>query len=314
MEKSDLPPFERAFLKPKYWSTWLVLGFFWVIGQLPVRVNQALGVGLGYILYWTAKSRRKVAEVNISVCFPELDATAQAAMVKEVILSCGMSITESAMALWGQDAKLKKRYVIEGLEHIHQAQAEGKGVLLAGCHFTTIDISGRIMSFNVKADVVYREDNNPLMSYAIAKARARVNNEAIHRHDMRKLIRNLRKGHIVWYAPDQDYGKSRSIFAPFFGIEAATVPGTSKLARLTGCVVIPFSHYREANGFYRLVVHPPLADFPTDDERADATTVNEKIEEMIRVAPGQYMWVHRRFKSRPDGEASIYPAKQKRKR
>lgn len=306
MDKSDDLAFKRAFLHPKYWKTWAALGLLWLIAQLPVRVNQALGRGLGHILYRVAKSRRRVAERNIELCFPEYSPEKQAQVVKDVVLGCGMSITESAMALWGSDKKLRDRYSLEGLEHIEQALSEGRGVLLAGCHFTTIDISGRIMSFHISADVVYREDNNPVMSWAIARARARVNNDAIHRHDMRKLIRNLRKGHIVWYAPDQDYGKHRSIFAPFFGIEAATVPGTSKLARMTNCAVIPFAHYREKGGRYRLVVHPPLANFPTDDDRADATTVNAKIEEMIRVDPSEYMWVHRRFKSRPDGEPSLY--------
>lgn len=306
MDKSDGLAFQRAFLHPRYWKTWASLALLWSIAQLPVRANQALGRGLGHLLYRVAKSRRRVAERNIELCFPEYSPQKRAETVKGVVLGCGMSITESAMALWGSDKKLRDRYTLEGLEHIEKAQAQGKGVLLAGCHFTTIDISGRIMSFHISADVVYREDNNPVMSWAIARARARVNNDAIHRHDMRKLIRNLRKGHIVWYAPDQDYGKHRSIFAPFFGIEAATVPGTSKLARLTDCAVIPFAHYREEGGRYRLVVHPPLENFPTDDERADATQVNAKIEEMIRVEPAEYMWVHRRFKSRPDGEPSLY--------
>lgn len=306
VDKSDGLAFQRAFLHPRYWKTWASLALLWSIAQLPVRANQALGRGLGHLLYRVAKSRRRVAERNIELCFPEYSPQKRAETVKGVVLGCGMSITESAMALWGSDKKLRDRYTLEGLEHIEKAQAQGKGVLLAGCHFTTIDISGRIMSFHISADVVYREDNNPVMSWAIARARARVNNDAIHRHDMRKLIRNLRKGHIVWYAPDQDYGKHRSIFAPFFGIEAATVPGTSKLARLTDCAVIPFAHYREEGGRYRLVVHPPLENFPTDDERADATQVNAKIEEMIRVEPAEYMWVHRRFKSRPDGEPSLY--------
>lgn len=306
MDKSDGLAFQRAFLHPRYWKTWASLALLWSIAQLPVRANQALGRGLGHLLYRVAKSRRRVAERNIELCFPEYSPQKRAETVRGVVLGCGMSITESAMALWGSDEKLRNRYTLEGLEHIEKAQAQGKGILLAGCHFTTIDISGRIMSFHISADVVYREDNNPVMSWAIARARARVNNETIHRHDMRKLIRNLRKGHIVWYAPDQDYGKHRSIFAPFFGIEAATVPGTSKLARLTDCAVIPFAHYREKGGRYRLVVHPPLENFPTDDERADATQVNAKIEEMIRVEPAEYMWVHRRFKSRPDGEPSLY--------
>lgn len=307
------PPFHRSFLKPRFWPTWLVLGFFWLIAQLPVPVNQAIGRGFGHLFWWFAHSRKRYAAINIALCFPELDAETQAKMVRGVIMSCGLSIAETAMGLWGQKNKMRNRYSISGLEHIAKAQAEGKGILLCGSHLTTIDISGRIMAYHIVADVLYRPDPNPLMSHAIAKARGRVNGNAIHRDDTRQLIKNLRKGHIVWYAPDQDYGRDHSVFAPFFGIQAATVVGTARIAKISGCVVIPFFCFREPHGNYRLEIHPALENFPSGDDVVDATRINKLIEDAVRQAPDQYLWVHRRFKTRPPGEPGFYPPKKKRR-
>lgn len=313
LENSKFPQFHRSFLLPRFWPTWLVLGFFWLIAQLPVAVNQAIGRCLGQLLYWLARSRKRYAEINIALCFPELDAQAQAKMVRGVIMSCGLSIAETAMGLWGQNNKMRNRYSITGLEHIEKSQAEGKGVLLCGSHLTTIDISGRIMAYHIVADVLYRPDPNPLMSYAIYTARTRVNDNAIHRRDTRQLIKNLRKGHIVWYAPDQDYGSAQNVFAPFFGIPAATVVATSRIAQMSHCVVIPFFCFREPHGRYRIEIQPPLDNFPSGDDVADATRINKIIEDAVRQAPDQYLWVHRRFKTRPEGEPSFYPPKKKRR-
>jgi KDO2-lipid IV(A) lauroyltransferase len=312
LDKSQLPPLNRRFLLPRFWPTWLVLGFFWLIAQLPVQANQFIGRGLGLLFYYLAKSRRRYAEINIALCFPELDAAAQAKMVRGTLVATGLSITETAIGLWGQVDKMRNRYEISGLEHIAEAQAQGKGVLLCGSHLTTIDISGRIMAYHIDADVLYRADPNPLMAYAIAKARSRVNGSAINRDDTRQLIKSLRQGRIVWYAPDQDYGRNHSVFVPFFGVPAATVVATSRIAKLSGCAVIPFFCFREPGGRYRLEIQPALENYPSGDDIADATRINQILEQAIRQAPEQYLWVHRRFKTRPEGEASFYPPKKKR--
>lgn len=312
MDKSKLPRFHRRFLLPRFWPTWLALGFFWLIAQLPVRVNQAVGRCLGWLLLIFARRRKRYAEINIDLCFPELDADAKAKIVRGAIISCGLSMSETAMGLWGRADKMRNRYTLTGLEHIEKAQAEGKGILLCGSHLTTIDISGLMMSYHVVADVLYRADPNPLMDYAVASARARVNDNAIHRRDTRQLIKNLRQGHIVWYAPDQDYGREHSIFAPFFGVQAATVVATARIARMSHCAVIPFFCFREPKGRYRLEIQPALDNFPSGDDLADATRINKIIEDAVRQAPDQYLWVHRRFKTRPEGEPSVYPPKKKR--
>ena len=311
MDKRIRADFKFAFLKPRFWPTWLLLGFFWVIAQLPVGLNQQVGRVFGIFFLLFARSRKRIAQINIDLCFPELSDAERAKIVRDVIMSCGYSIAETAIGLWGHANKMRDRYTITGLEHIEKAQAEGKGVLLCGCHLTTIDISGRIMSYHIDADVLYRNDPNPLMTYAIAKARRRVNAGAIQRNDTRRLIKSLRQGRIVWYAPDQDYGAGQSVFAPFFGIQAATVVATSRITQITGAAVVPFFAYREPKGRFRIEILPALENFPSKDDVADATRMNNIIEEGIRVAPEQYLWVHRRFKTRPLGEPGFYPKKKK---
>jgi Kdo2-lipid IVA lauroyltransferase/acyltransferase len=206
---------------------------------------------------------------------------------------------------------LQQRYTISGLEHIHAAQAQGRGVLLVGCHFTTLDAAARILAFHIKYDMLYRKDPNPLLAYKLIQARESFAGSAIVRSDTRQLIKNLRHGHVVWYAPDQDFGTKHSVFAPFFGVQAATVTGTARIAQLGKAVVVFFAHYRDAKNIYHLVIEPALQNYPTGDDVADATHINHLIETAVAKQPDQYLWVHRRFKTRPAGEADVYPKKNR---
>ena len=311
-QAKHLPPvFRWSFLKPKYWPTWISCGFLFLIAQLPMQCNFALGKGLGFLLFHLVPSRKRIAEANIRLCFPELDLQARDQLVRRIIDNCAIGFFETTMALWGPERNFRHRYQIKGEDHLQAAQASGKGVLLVGCHMTTLDMAGRLLAFYAKTDMLYRQDPNPLLAYLLISARERFNGEAIISVETRKLVRNLRAGHVVWYAPDQDYGIKHSLFAPFFGIPAATVPGTARFAALGNAQVIFFSHYREADGSYSLELSPPLENFPTGDDVADCTRVNQMIEQIIRKQPDQYLWVHRRFKTRPEGEPNVYPKKKK---
>ena len=310
MDKHSPPEFHSSFYRPRFWPTWMLLAFFRICAVLPVPVNFAIGRFIGLLFYYLAKSRRRIAQTNIALCFPELDEQAQHKMVRDVIRNCGISIMESAMSLWGQKDKLRDRHTIEGLEHIAAAKAEGRGALLLGCHFTTMDPAGRIYAYHADAHMLYRKDPNPLLAYELIKAREKYLTSAIVYSDTRQLIKKLRQGEAVWYAPDQDYGKDQSVFAPFFGIPAATVLGTARIAQLGRAVVLPYAHYREDNGHYRLVFGAPLENFPSGDDVEDATRINKIIEDMVRVKPEQYLWVHRRFKTRPAGEPGFYKKKR----
>lgn len=306
-QAKHLPPvFRWSFLGPRFWPTWMLLGFLWLIARLPVRINLALGKGLGRLFFPLAKSRRRIASTNLRLCFPHLTEADRQTLVRGVVDSVCISFFETAMSLWGPADRLRDCHSIKGLEHLENAKAQGKGVLLLGCHMTTMDICGRMLAFHAKFDILYRQDPNPLLAYMLVKARERFNGEGIITVETRKLIAHLKAGRIVWYAPDQDYGIKHSIFAPFFGVPAATVPGTGRFARLGNALVIPFIHHRDTQGHYHIELGAALNGFPSGDDLADCTRINKTIEDMIMVQPDQYLWVHRRFKTRPEGAANVY--------
>lgn len=306
MDKHSPPRFALVFLGPRYWPTWLALLCLKIIGYLPVNLALFAGKKLGDLFYRFAKSRRHIAEVNIRLCFPELNKDQQDQLVRSIMQSSGMSMMESALALWGPTNKFLHRHTITGLEHLEQARLAGRGVLLMGSHQITLDVTARVMGYHFAYDLLYRKDANPLLAYMLTRARLTFISHAIVRSDTRQLIRCLKEQHVVWYAPDQDYGAKHSIFAPFFGIQAASVLGTMRIPKLSNAMVIPLSHYRDEKNHYHIILGEPLADFPSGDDLADATRVNQVIEAAIRKQPDQYLWVHRRFKTRPAGEPSVY--------
>lgn len=313
MDKNSPPEFHASFYGPRYWFTWLGLGFFYLLARFPVPVALVFGRLLGDLFYYLARSRRRICETNIALCFPQLSAQQQAELVRSTLHNTGKSLVEMAIGLWGPAGQLDNRFEIHGLEHLQAQQSQGRGVLLLGGHFTTIDIVGRVLSPYAKYDVLYRQDENPLMDYILAHAREKFAQSAIPRSDTRQLIRHLREGRVVWYAPDQDYGAKHSVFAPFFGVQAASIVGTARIARLGEAAVVPFSHYRDENNCYHLVFEPALENYPTGDDVADATRINQIVEAAVIKHPDQYWWVHRRFKTRPPGEPSLYPKKNRRR-
>ena len=196
---------------------------------------------------------------------------------------------------------------IRGVEHIKNAQAQGKGVLIIGAHFSTIDISGALVAPQLHMDVIHRSSANPVFNKLIVKGRSRSFDAVIDKQDTRGIIRRLRERHAVWYAADQNYSRQHSVFAPFFGIPASTIRGTSRLVSMTGAVAVFCSHFRLDNGKRYLVEFSPvLENFPGNDEVDDATRINRLIEEKIRQYPAQYLWLHRRFKTRPGNETPFY--------
>ena len=301
------PVFQAAFLHPRYWLLWLGLGLLWLLAQLPYPLLMRLGRGLGAVMYRCAGSRRKIAARTLELCFPELPASEREQLLRENFASTGMTFFEMAISWWWPAARLRKLGQIEGLEHIRQAEAEGQGVLLMAMHFTTLEMGGGLLGMQQDMYGMYRPHKNPLFDYVQRCGREQRLLGVIERDDVRGMLKLLRAGGVIWYAPDQDYGAQRSIFVPLFGVPAATVTATSKFARLGKARVIPFTQERLADGSgYRLTVHPPLADFPGESEEADCLRVNQWIETAIRQHPEQYLWAHRRFKTRPPGEAKLY--------
>ncbi|AGI25354.1 lipid A biosynthesis lauroyl acyltransferase [Pseudomonas sp. MT3] len=309
----DRPTFRREFLHPRHWPLWLGLGVLWLVVQLPYPALLWLGRVLGALMYRVVGSRRAIAARNLELCFPELSAAERKRLLKANFASTGIAFFEMAMSWWWPKARLARLAHIEGLEHLRKAEADGKGVILMAMHFTTLEIGAALLGQVQTIDGMYREHDNPVFDFVQRAGRERHNADAtaIEREDVRAMLKVLRAGRAIWYAPDQDYGIKQSIFVPLFGIQAATVTATTKFARLGRAQVCPFTQSRLADGSgYRLTIHPPLEDFPGETEEADCLRVNQWVEQEIRRQPEQYLWAHRRFKSRPEGEPKLYDKKK----
>lgn len=305
----ERPRFRAYFLHPRFWPLWLGLGLLWLVVQLPYAWQLKQGRLLGWLMYHLAGSRRHVAERNLELCFPQMTPAEREKLLRENFASTGIGFFETAMGWWWAKKRLTSLGHIEGLEHLRQAQAEGQGVILVAVHFTTLEMGAALLGQQHTIDGMYREHANPLFEYIQRRGRERHNDDAtaIERDDIRAMLKVLRAGRAIWYAPDQDYGRKHSIFVPLFGVLAATVTATSKFARLGKARLVPFTQKRLADGSgYHLVIHPPLEGFPGESEEADCLRINQWIEQVISACPEQYLWVHRRFKTRPEGEPRLY--------
>ena len=314
MEK---PHFRIALLHPRYWLNWFLFGLWALVSQLPYRWQMAIGRGLGKLMLRFATSRRIIAERNLALCFPELSAQEREQLLRRNFASNGIAIMETGMAWFRSSRWLRKRFTIEGLEYLQEPHSRGQGVVLMAMHFTTLEIGAAFVSMSHSIAGMYRPHKNPVYDYMQRKGRERHGEDAdvFQRKDVRGMLRALQKGRAVWYAPDQDYGIKQGVFAPLFGVPAATVTGTSRFARVGRAQVVPYTVTRlEEKGLYHVKVFPPIEEIPSGDELKDAVLVNQFVEARLRENPSQYMWVHRRFKTRPEGEESFYPPRKRRRK
>jgi KDO2-lipid IV(A) lauroyltransferase len=228
-------------------------------------------------------------------------------MVQQTFADNGIGIIETAMAWWSSRKDLTHRVSIEGGKLIEQAQAQGRGVLLVGAHFTSLDLGGILLAPHYPYYATYQRHGNALMDCIIRRGRLNHLPGIVEREDIRQVMRLLKQGKTVWLAPDQDVGADRSVFARFFGVNAATTPIVSRLAAATGAKVLQFSHHRtHQDQRYLLSITDSLASIPSGDLVADATKLNAAIEAKVRLKPSQYLWLHRRFKTRPVNSPKIY--------
>lgn len=297
----------RQLAHPFYWPTWLGLGLFRAISQLPFKWQLALGRQCGRWVQRLLHKRRAIVQANLDVCFPALSRGERERISRGCFESMGMGIMEMARAWWTKDPRQDSLCTITGLDHVRRALQHGRGVLLIGAHLHTAELAGRFMVLEQPVAIVYRPQNNAVAELIAHRSRSRYYAELIHHRDMRGVLRALAENRVVWYAPDIDAGTKRSVFAPFFGVQAASLTSTARLAELSGAAVVPCFYYRRTGATgYDIEVSPALEGFPSGDPVTDAQRINQLIEGAVRRAPEQYFWQHRRFKSRPPGTASIY--------
>ena len=299
--------FTRTLLHPRYWFTWFGLGVLWLLVQLPYPALRWLGAGLGSLSRRFLKRRESIARRNLELCFPALSPAEHDHLISENFKSIGMALLETGMAWFWPDSRVRKWFDVEGLENLQRAQAKNCGVMVIGVHFTSLELGGRVMGLCQPMMATYRPHNSALMEWVQTCGRMRSNKAMISRNNLRGLVSALKKGEAVWFAPDQDYGRNGSSFAPFFAVkEVATTNGTFVIHRLSKSVMLTVTMVRKDDkSGYRLFIMPEMENYP-QEEAAAAAYINRVIESEIMRAPEQYLWVHRRFKTRPVGHASLY--------
>jgi KDO2-lipid IV(A) lauroyltransferase len=302
------PPFRLRLLAPDYWGTWLGITLLWLICQLPITWVLRLGDGLGRLAWRLMGRRREIVRTNLRLCFPQLDEAGREALARAHFSALGSGVFEAGLAWFASDARLAPYFRVEGQEHLDAALTSGCGLLLLTGHFTTLEIGARILCTTLRLPfhAMYRPYNNAVLDFCMHRWRERrAQLDALPRDDIRRLIRALREGHAIWYAPDQTLDPKLSVFVPFFGVPTLSLTATSRLARMGRAGVLPYFPRRDAQG-WAIRFLPMLEAFPGEDETADAARINGVLEAGVHLAPAQYFWIHRRFKWRPPGEAKLY--------
>lgn len=310
MAKTILPTFQTAFLKPKYWGLWFALGIWRLILLLPYPLLLKIGTGLGWIFskLGVGKRRAKIARRNLQLCFPQYSESQIEQILQANLKATGMAIIETGMAWFWSDKRIKKWSKVEGVEHLKSHIQDG--IILVGVHFLTLELGARIIGIHQPGIGVYRPNDNPVMDWLQTNGRLRSNKDMLDRKDLRGMIKALRQGEMIWYAPDHDYGRKNSVFVPFFAVpDAATTSGSYYLLKSSPqSKVIPFAPLRNKDSSgYTLYISPPVDFSQLSDEIAIADKMNKVVEQEILKGVEQYMWLHRRFKTRPDENAkSLY--------
>jgi KDO2-lipid IV(A) lauroyltransferase len=291
----------------KYIFSWIIFSITWLFAQLPYFSLLIIGKGLGKLVKLTLKSRTKVVKKNLNICFPQLTSNETKALINQHFSELGIMLTQTLKAFLGSTKKIESNAIIKGGEHIEECISQNQGVLLVAGHFTALDMGGKILCKKYPIAGMYRPHKHPITEYVVTKSRLKYATKMFKREELRPIIKHLKEGGILWYAPDQDYRRGQSVFVPFFGKQAATITATHQMARLSNCKVI-FFHVQRNNDspHYTLTLSPPIDNFPSKDPIFDTTRVNQGIEEMVKTNPAEYLWVHKRFKTRPKGEKNPY--------
>ena len=287
--------------------------FLKLSAHLPLALTCRLGKGIGTLMALVFPYRRKVGLVNLRLCFPEMTEKERRRLLFRHYQSLGMGVFEMAAGWWKPAEAIRAVSEVTGLEHLEAVAASGRGALLLTAHMTSLELAGRVLLNHHPFSCLYRKPDQPQIARVMTECRTRLMRRVIHFDEMKDLVRALREGEFVWYAPDQGRRIKYSALIPFFGVPAVTNTATGRLARMGKAAVLPFCGYRLPDGRYRVEILPEMTRIPSEDPEADALEINRLIEEFVRKAPEQYFWLHRRFKRRGEGFEDVYAPARRRK-
>ena len=287
--------------------TRIAVGIVWVLHFLPLSIFSRVGSGLGGLAYFFARSRRNVCLTNLRRCFPQMSERERVVMAKAHFRAFGRTLLERSILWWAPREEILRMIKVVGLERI--AALKGQPLIVLAPHFVGLDAGLTRLTCEFDMAGIYAKQKDPWIDALLLSGRNRFcNGIAISRQEgIRPAIAAVKKGYPFYYLPDQDYGARDAIFVPFFGVLAATITGLSRMSRITDARVLPVVTRMLPGGEgYLVQCHPVWENFPSGDDAADARRLNEFIEERVREMPEQYFWTHKRFKTRPEGEAKWY--------
>jgi len=294
-------------LHPRTYPTWAGIILLRLFSYLPYRIMMTIGSFIGLIALSTMSSRKRIAEINLKLCFPLKSDSERSKLLTENFKSMGKGLMEVAIAWWWSDERIRSLQIeTSGLEHLHSSN----GTIFLTAHFSSLELSARLLGQHAESYAMYRPHANEVLQYHYEKYRSKYSLGIISRDDVRSMVKALKHNKGIWFAPDQNFARKGFLFSSFFDIPAATNPATSRFAELTGADVIPFHLIRASNG-YELSYENTLSDYPSCSLQKDTEIINSIFQSWAASTPTQYNWIHRRFKTQPIGKTPPY-SKSKR--
>ena len=302
-----MKPAATSLLRPSLLPAWLGVGVLWLLHWLPLSLQAAIGNALGWLLALLPGSRRRIVETNLALCFPDLSPGRRRHLLRQTFQASARATLEHGLVWWGSEARLRRLVRIDNPE---AALGDGeRPVIWLAPHFVGLDMGGTRLTLDFTAASMYAPAKNPVADKMMLHGRSRFSSPTlIAKSDgIKPVLRALKDRLPFYYLPDQDQGRQNAVFVPFFGVPAATLSALPRLAKLTNAQIIPIITRQLPRGQgYTVHFHPAWDNFPSDDLEADVARMNAFIEDRIREMPEQYLWLHRRFKTRPAGEPSLY--------
>jgi KDO2-lipid IV(A) lauroyltransferase len=281
----------------------LVFAFMWLVHFLPLGVQARIGAGAGAILFWLIRERRKVTRINLAKCFPQMDPAARERLAREHFRAFCRAFVEQGILWWSPRGRIERLVTLEGLENLQP----GRKTIVFAPHFVGFEATLARLSLEFPVSMMYSRQKDPRFEARLLAGRTRFGGVMFPRQaGIKTGIEIIESGTLYYYLPDLDFGPNRSVFVPFFGVAAATVTGLAYIARTTGAAVVPCVTRMLPGGGYRARLYPAWRDFPSGDDHADARRMMAFVEERVLEMPEQYFWLHKRFKTRPAGEARFY--------